>query len=1166
MGIESMPVKKSISEIRFNLLSPEDIKKISVAKIVTPELYNIDGYPVDGGLMDLRLGAIDPGVRCRTCGGRLKECLGHPGSIDLARPIIHLKYVPLIELGLRCFCKECGKLLLAEKDLEKYSPSERAKKAKDAKKCPYCGALHEKVKLDKPTTFMVGKTRLFPTEIREILVNIPNEELKKIGMNPITCRPEWAILTMLLVPPVTIRPSIILESGERSEDDLTHKLSDIIRANQRLWENLNAGAPEVIIEDLWDLLQFHVTTFFDNSVAKIPPARHRSGQPLKTIMERIKGKEGRIRKNLAGKRVNYSGRTVISPDPHIAINEVGIPFEIAKVVTVAEGVTDLNIEKLKKLIEKGEEYPGANYIIRPDGKRKKITADLKEEIINEIIPGYKVERHLQDGDVVLFNRHPSLHRGSLMAHFVRVLPGRTFRLHPAVAAPYNADFDGDEMNIHSPQTEEARAEAKILLDVKRNLFSPKNNTNLIGCIGDAITGNYLLGEDEEVPRDYANQILYKSGIEASFSKKTVKGTEIFAAILPKINFSNDSITIKDGEIIKGKIDKTLFGSEDGELIKELEKKIGISDTFDAIKKAFSLGIKYISDKGITISVEDLDLDQSVVDAGEEIIKKAEKRTEEIIELYNKGELERIPGKTDIESREIKILQTLNEVRTKIGEIVKKEFPKDNPVNDMIQSGGGGNILNITQMACCVGQQALWGKRIDFGYDKRTLSFFKQGDLSPHSRGFIRSPYIKGLRPDEFFFGAVTGRDSLMDTALRTPKSGYLYRRLANALQDLRVEYDGTVRDSNNNVIQYVYGDDGLDVSKLHMKQQIAPGESIGIVTAQSFGEPSTQMALNVFHFAGVAEMQITMGLPRLIEIFDARKKPSSPKMDIYLKKEYNNEKDAKVFAEKIKEVTLKEIASEINLNFSNKTIEIIIDKEGLRQTHSSVKTVVERLNDLGFRAKEKDNSIVLNASEFTFKEIYQLKEKLKKTIISGIKGIKQILLAKKDKDFIIYTLGTNIKKIIELKEVDIERIISNDFYEVADVFGIEVARQLIIDEIYNVINTQGLDINERHLKLVSDAMTNTGEVKGVTRMGIISQKSSILARATFETPGKQFINATIKGSKDKLISVIENIMLNQPVPVGTGLPGLLVKVIGPLTKKESEKKTAKKEIVEETNK
>jgi len=326
------------------------------------------------------------------------------------------------------------------------------------------------------------------------------------------------------------------------------------------------------------------------------------------------------------------------------------------------------------------------------------------------------------------------------------------------------------------------------------------------------------------------------------------------------------------------------------------------------------------------------------------------------------------------------------------------------------------------------------------------------------------------------------------------------------------------------------------------------------------------MALNVFHFAGVAEMQITVGLPRIIEIFDARKKPSSPKMEIYLEKEHNNEKDARIFAEKIKEVTLKEIASEINLDFSDKKIEIKIDKKGLKQTHTSVKKVVEKLNDIGFNAKEKTDSITLNASEFSFKEIYQLKEKLKKTIISGVKDVSQVLIVKKDKDFVIITLGTNLKDMLALKEVNKNKLFSNDLHEVAGVFGIEAARQLIINEIYEVINTQGLSIDMRHLQLVADAMTNTGQVKGVTRMGIIAQKSSILARATFETPGKQFVNATIKGNGDKLVSVIENIILNQPVPIGTGLPGLQVEVIGPLTKKEEEKKTAKKKVVEKVNK
>jgi DNA-directed RNA polymerase subunit A' len=1157
-------ISKKIGEIKFSLLSPEQLKKISVAKIVTPELYDIDGYPVDGGLMDLRLGAIDPGVRCRTCGGRIKECLGHPGSIDLAKAIMHLKYIPLIELGLRSFCQECGKLMLSDKDCEKYSPSERAKKAKDAKICPHCQATQEKIKLDKPTNFYKGRTRIFPTEIREYLVKIPSAELKKIGVNPITCRPEWAILTSLLVPPVTIRPSIILETGERSEDDLTHKLSDIIRANQRLWENLNAGAPEVIIEDLWDLLQYHITTFFDNTVARVPPARHRSGQPLKTITERIKGKEGRIRKNIAGKRVNYSGRTVVSPDPNIKINEVGIPFEIARIVTVAENVTDLNKEKLAKLIRNGETWPGANYILRPDGRRKKVTKDLQEEIINEIKPGYKVERHLQDGDVVLFNRHPSLHRASLMAHFVRVLPGRTFRMHPAAAAPYNADYDGDEMNIHSPQTEEARAEARELLDVKQNLISPKNNTNLIGCIKDVNTGNYLLGKSE-FTKEEANQLLFNSGIDEEVTKKTVMGTELFSMILPKINFVNNSIEIKDGKVISGDIDKTTFAEEDGELVKIIDAKFGRNEAFNAIRKAFNLGKNYLSNRGITASVEDFDLDQKLIDEGEKIIKSAENKAEEIIQLYKDGKTELIPGKTAEASREIHLLKLLNEVRTKIGSMVKKEFPITNPVSSMMKSGGGGNILNITQMASCVGQQAFAGGRIDIGYTERTLPFFQKGDLSPASRGFIRSSFIKGLRPDEFFFQAITGRDSLMDTALRTPKSGYLYRRLANALQDIRVEYDRTIRDSSNHIIQFKYGDDGLDVSKIHLNEQVAPGEAIGLVAAQSFGEASTQMVLNTFHMAGVAEMQVTTGLPRIIEIFDARKKPSSPKMEIYLEKEYNNEEQAKILAEKIKEVKVKEISSEINLDFGNKKITIVLDKEGLRRTHMTMKKAVERLNELGFDFKEESSAISLDASSYEFKEIYQLKEKLKNTIISGVKGVEQILIVKRNKDFVIITLGTNLKEMIKFKEIDKSKIISNDLHEVAGIFGIEAARQLIINEIKEVLNSQGLDINIRHLKLAADSMTNTGDVKGVTRMGIIAQKASILARATFETPVKQFVNAIIKGQTDKLESVIENIILNQPVPVGTGLPGLAVNVVGKLIKEEKEKKIADSKIVEESN-
>jgi len=231
-----------------------------------------------------------------------------------------------------------------------------------------------------------------------------------------------------------------------------------------------------------------------------------------------------------------------------------------------------------------------------------------------------------------------------------------------------------------------------------------------------------------------------------------------------------------------------------------------------------------------------------------------------------------------------------------------------------------------------------------------------------------------------------------------------------------------------------------------------------------------------------------------------------------------------------------------------------------------LKTIVEKLGDAGYKVKEKTDSISVDAGDLDFKGIYKLKEKIKDTIISGVKGIKQILIVKRGKDYVIMTLGTSVKKMMDLKEVDGNRIMSNDLHEVAKVLGIESARQLIINEIKDVLKTQGLDIDIRHLRLISDAMTNTGEVKGVTRMGIIAQKASILARATFETPVRQFINATVKGSKDKLSSVIENIILNQPVPIGTGLPGLLVNVIGPLVRKESEKKRAESKIVDKTTK
>ena len=818
-------IYKKIGKIIFGLLSPKTIKKMASTKIVTAELYDKEGYPVDGGLMDTHLGVIDPGLRCKTCSCKLKECPGHFGYVEFARPIVHVKYARKILVILNSICRECGKLLITENDMKEKNLKGVAliKYLKAVKKCPHCQAKQFKITIEKPTTFLEDDKRISPIEIMARFEKMSDSDVELLGINPKYTRPEWMILTVLPIPPVTTRPSITLETGERSEDDLTHKLGDIVRINQRLFENINAGAPEIIIEDLWDLLQYHVTTYFDNEITQIPPARHRSGQPLKTLSERIKSKEGRFRHNLAGKRVNFAARTVISPDPKIEFNEVGVPLVIAMDLTIPERVTEWNIDWLKIFIENGHaNYPGANYVILPDGKKKKITEDTKKQILEELKPRYIVERHLMNGDVCVFNRQPSLHRMSIMCHKIKVMPGRSFRLNPAVCTPYNADFDGDEMNLHIPQNEEARAEAEILMQVQSHIITPKNGLNVVGSLHDAITGNYLLTKEFNFKREEAIQILYVIGV-TDFSglkkSKVVSGKDVFSAILPNdFDFigttkSEENVIIKNGKLGEGYIDKATIGEENGTLIRAIYKKYGEDIGLDLMGKIFKLGIEILLRKGFTTSIEDTDLPKALLIKNEERIMETEKEIEVLIKEYKNNNLKALPGMSIEQTLENMILQLLNKLRDKIGESVYETVSEKNSTVLMARSGAIGNFLNLAQMAALVGQQALRGSRINQGYKGRTLSLFEKGDLGAEPRGFVRNSYRSGLNPYEYFFHAMTGRDSLMDTALRTPKSGYLYRRLANALQDLRIEYDGTVRDANKRLVQFSFGEDGLDVSK-----------------------------------------------------------------------------------------------------------------------------------------------------------------------------------------------------------------------------------------------------------------------------------------------------------------------------------------------------------------
>jgi DNA-directed RNA polymerase subunit A' len=903
---------KEISEISFGLMDPEKYRDMSATKVITADTYDDDGFPIDMGLMDPRLGVIDPGLECKTCGQHSGSCNGHFGHIELAAPVIHVGHSTLIRRLLRGTCREDSRLLLTQEEREQFAerltrarelgedPQDVMKSAiRQARKkdtCPHCGEKQYDIKHEKPTTYyevqevlvgdyseriaqamqpddedderttppelaeetgldqrriqeiMSGEFRpraadrrkietaldvdlteedmnkLMPSDIRDWFEDIPGEDLEVLGIEPERSRPEWMILTVLPVPPVTARPSITLDNGQRSEDDLTHKLVDIIRINQRFMENREAGAPQLIIEDLWELLQYHVTTFMDNEISGTPPARHRSGRPLKTLSQRLKGKEGRFRGSLSGKRVNFSARTVISPDPTLSLNEVGVPERVAREMTQTMKVNERNLGRAQRYVANGPEgHPGANYVRRPDNRRLKVTEKNCAELAGKIEPGWEVNRHMIDGDVVIFNRQPSLHRMSIMAHEVVVMPYKTFRLNTTVCPPYNADFDGDEMNMHALQNEEARAEARVLMRVQEQILSPRFGENIIGAIQDHITGTYLLTHtNPEFNETQALDLLRATRVDElpaadgtdEAGREFWTGRTLFSELLPDgldLEFGSsagDTVHIEDGQLTEGTIDEDAVGAFGGEVVDTIAKTYGKTRARQFINEVASLAMRSIMHFGFSIGIDDETIPSAAQERIDETIADAHDRVEELIDTYENGDLESLPGRTVDETLEMKIMQTLGKARDNAGDIAGEHFEDDNPAVIMAESGARGSMLNLTQMAGCVGQQAVRGERINRGYEDRTLSHYQPDDLSAEAHGFVEHSYAGGLTPREFFFHAMGGREGLVDTAVRTSKSGYLQRRLINALSELETQYDGTVRDTSDTIVQFEFGEDG----------------------------------------------------------------------------------------------------------------------------------------------------------------------------------------------------------------------------------------------------------------------------------------------------------------------------------------------------------------------
>ncbi|UVS70629.1 DNA-directed RNA polymerase subunit A' [Nitrososphaera viennensis] len=1256
---------KILGGIKFSVWSPTEVRKFSVAEVTAPETYDEDGMPVQGGLMDNRLGTLEPGQKCATCGNTSAKCPGHFGHIELAEPVLHIAFVDDVHKLLLTTCRSCNRIKLDPEELAHYKAIRESKapyavitlenirdeiieKAKKVKSCPHCGKEQYDLIFTKPTIFVerteAGENRLLPITIRERLSHVPDEDLMLLGYDPTTARPEWFVLQVLPVPPVTVRPSIILETGIRSEDDLTHKLVDIIRVNQRLKESKEAGTPPLIVQDLVDLLQYHVTTYFDNEVSGIPQAHHRSGRPLKTLTQRLKGKEGRFRGSLSGKRVDFSSRTVISPDPNLTISNVGVPTDVAKKLTIPETVSQWNLEKLKALVTNGPNtYPGANYIIRPDGV--KIRLDYvtdRKTIADSLAPGYIVERHLSDGDIVIFNRQPSLHRMSIMAHSVVVLPYRTFRLHPAVCPPYNADFDGDEMNLHVPQSEEARAEATLLMRVQDQLISPRYGGPIIGGIRDFITGAFMLTRDETVlTRDeFANLALvggYKGPLpEPAVTKdgqKLYSGRQLFSLFLPKdFNFVITSkwnkaakgegrdVVIKNGQLISGVIDKASIGAEEPDsVLHRIAKDYGTDVARKFLDSILIMLKTYITHRGFTYGYSDLWLSPETRQEIADTIQKTYEKVHELIQQYRDGSLPLTRGLSAEEALELYVVNELSRARDRAGRTADRAFPDNNSGIIMASTGARGSTLNIGQMTAALGQQSIRGKRIQKGYRNRALPHYVPNETSPDARGFVKSNYRDGLSPLEFFFHAMGGREGLVDTAVRTQQSGYMQRRLINALEHLKIEYDQTVRDPHGNIVQYLYGEDGIDpaksdhgeavnISRLIEAEAIVdegrkateeaikkiieeqgsslnprmraslekallenklsregvekvmkkvldlvdralaePGEAIGVVTAQSIGEPGTQMTLRTFHFAGVKERNVTLGLPRLIELVDARKKPVTPTMDIYLDEAHRGSREKAL-----------EVAREILFTQVGDLIEKSeTDYSGVLTFYFSEAKLAERgctLEEANavLEGTKKKYDVKMSESKRSIKvtvpdepdaqTLLTLKNKLLNTRVKGVPDIERVTIVKQDEEWVIQTAGSNLAKVVLVDGVDTSRIATNNVYEIWQTLGIEAARTALVKEVTNTLEEQGLEVDVRHIMLVADLMTSKGYLQQIGRHGIAGTKTSVLARAAFEITVPTIARASLEGQVETLRGVTENVIVGATVPVGTGMVDLYMKV------------------------
>ena len=1121
---------------------------------------------------------------------------------------------------------------------------------------------------------------LNPLKVQEILLKIPSEDCELLGLDPISGgRPELFLWTHIPVPPACIRPSVAMTlEGGSNEDDLTIKLSEIVYTNFIIKDALEKGATVQMLMEDWDFLQLQCAMYINSELPGVPLALQSPGKPIRGLCQRLKGKMGRFRGNLSGKRVDFSARTVISPDPNLKIDQVAVPVHVAKVLTYPETVTRFNIDRLRCYVVNGpEQHPGANFIQNGQGGMKRfLKFGDRKKIAKDMRIGDIVERHLIDGDVVLFNRQPSLHKLSIMAHFAVVKPWRTFRFNECACTPYNADFDGDEMNLHLPQTEEARAEAIELMGLRHNLVTPRNGNPLIAAMQDFITASYVLTQkdvfldrselcqllaglsDAKLRFDIPSPSIVKptalwtgkqviscllrprlgdNASEISFKRINLEGkTKTYSGRNLDMCHMDGWLLVREGQLLMGTLDKSSVGGDSkASIFYVLLREFGSQYTIDCMTRLSKLCARYLGSRGFSIGIDDVTPGPRLRRRKEELVDAGYTECDRNIEAFKRGELALQPGCSADQTLESVLSGILSRIRDDCGQLCLQELSRFNAPLIMQWCGSKGSRINVSQMVACVGQQIIAGSRIPDGFQSRSLPHFPHGSKTPAAKGFVQASFYSGLSPTEFFFHAVSGREGLVDTAVKTAETGYMQRRLMKALEDLSTQYDGSVRNSTGGIVQFVYGDDGLDpalmegdgqplnlarlllsisnsndlateretdlkikeisesfipanwngafkalvtdfVGKNHKtflnckqierfiqliadkyeRLRVEPGTAVGALAGQSIGEPGTQMTLKTFHFAGVASMNVTLGVPRIKEIINAAKIISTPIITAELINK-SSLPSARIVKGRVEKTLLGDVAAHIDevVGPDGVFLRIELDLEAIqalqltdRLTLDGIQSTLLKTSKLMKMAGPGGAQILIcppstlliqisgSQNNVTF-AMQQMRRALPQVVVAGIPSVGRAVINDlgSGQGYNLLVEGYGLREVMVTEGIIGTSTTSNHIAEIEQVLGIEAARSTISHEITYTMSKHGMTIDPRHVALLADVMTYRGQVLGITRFGIAKMKDSVLMLASFEKTTDHLFDAARYAKQDDIDGVSECIIMGSPMPVGTGL-------------------------------